>query len=133
MTKKISVGVIGLGYVGLPMLHLLSKKKIDCYGFDIDEAKIRNIKRNISYISDLTNAKLKSIDKSKIFSMREIQNINKANYIIFCLPTPLNKHKAPDMSIIKNAFNKVKKYLKKKTDNYFRKHSLPRGNKKYFL
>lgn len=114
MTKKISVGVIGLGYVGLPMLHLLSKKKIDCYGFDIDEAKIRNIKRNISYISDLTNSKLKSIDKSKIFSMREIENINKVNYIIFCLPTPLNKHKAPDMSIIKNAFNKVKKYLKKK-------------------
>ena len=101
MIRKISVGVIGLGYVGLPMLHLLSQKKINCYGFDIDEHKIRNIKKNISYISDLTNTNLKIINKNKIFSMREIENINKVDYIIFCLPTPLNKQKAPDMSIKK--------------------------------
>ena len=113
MIRKISVGVIGLGYVGLPMLHLLSQKKINCYGFDIDEHKIRNIKKNISYISDLTNTNLKIINKNKIFSMREIENINKVDYIIFCLPTPLNKQKAPDMSIIKNAFNSVKKHLRK--------------------
>ena len=114
MSKNISVGVIGLGYVGLPMLHLLSQKKIDCYGFDIDKSKIRDIKKNTSYISDLKNTNLKIINKNKIFSMNEIQNINKVDYIIFCLPTPLNKHKAPDMSLIKNAFNRVKKYLKKK-------------------
>ena len=114
MTQKISVGVIGLGYVGLPTLHLLSQKKINCYGFDIDEAKIRSIKKNVSYISDLSNANLRIIDKNKIFSMREIENVNKVDYIIFCLPTPLNKKNAPDMSIIKNAFNKVKKNLKKK-------------------
>jgi len=113
LIRKISVGVIGLGYVGLPMLHLLSQKKINCYGFDIDEHKIRNIKKNISYISDLTNTNLKIINKNKIFSMREIENINKVDYIIFCLPTPLNKQKAPDMSIIKNAFNSVKKHLRK--------------------
>ena len=114
MTQKTSVGVIGLGYVGLPTLHLLSQKKINCYGFDIDEAKIRSIKKNVSYISDLSNANLRIIDKNKIFSMREIENVNKVDYIIFCLPTPLNKKNAPDMSIIKNAFNKVKKNLKKK-------------------
>jgi UDP-N-acetyl-D-glucosamine dehydrogenase len=114
LSKNISVGVIGLGYVGLPMLHLLSQKKIDCYGFDIDKSKIRDIKKNTSYISDLKNTNLKIINKNKIFSMNEIQNINKVDYIIFCLPTPLNKHKAPDMSLIKNAFNRVKKYLKKK-------------------
>ena len=96
------------------MLHLLSQKKIDCYGFDIDKSKIRDIKKNTSYISDLKNTNLKIINKNKIFSMNEIQNINKVDYIIFCLPTPLNKHKAPDMSLIKNAFNRVKKYLKKK-------------------
>ncbi len=95
------------------MLHLLSQKKINCYGFDIDKIKIKDLKRNASYISDLTDANLKIINKKKIFSMNEIENINKVDYIIFCLPTPLNKHKAPDMSLIKNAFNKVKKFLKK--------------------
>ncbi len=95
------------------MLHLLSQKKINCYGFDIDKIKIKDLKKNTSYISDLTNANLKIINKKKIFSMNEIENINKVDYIISCLPTPLNKHKAPDMSLIKNAFNKVKKFLKK--------------------
>lgn len=95
------------------MLHLLSQKKINCYGFDIDKIKIKDLKRNASYISDLTDANLKIINKKKIFSMNEIENINKVEYIIFCLPTPLNKQKAPDMSLIKNAFNKVRKFLKK--------------------
>ena len=114
MSKKNSVGVIGLGYVGLPMLHLLSKEKsIDCYGFDIDNIKINKIKNNNSYISDLKNSDLKIIDKDKIFSMKEIEKIKKLDYLIFCLPTPLIKNKLPDMSLIKNAFETSKKYLKK--------------------
>ena len=114
MSKKISVGIIGLGYVGLPILQLFSKKKIDCFGFDVDYTKVRSIKENISYISDLSNTSLKIIKKSQIFSMDEIKNIKKVDYIIFCLPTPLKNQNAPDMSILKNAFNKTRKYLKKK-------------------
>ena len=49
-SKKVSV--VGLGYVGLPLLHLLSKKKIDCNGFDLDENKINFLKKNKSYVSD---------------------------------------------------------------------------------
>ena len=113
MSNRDSVGVIGLGYVGLPMLRLLSQKKINSFGFDIDKEKVSKIKKNISYISDLTNSDLKIINKSQIFTMNEIENIKKVDYIIFCLPTPLTKKKSPDMTSIKNAFNKTKKYLKK--------------------
>lgn len=113
MLKKISVGIIGLGYVGLPILQLFSKKKIDCFGFDVDYTKVRSIKKNISYISDLSNKSLKIIKKNQIFSMDEIKNIKKVDYIIFCLPTPLKNQNAPDMSILKNAFNRTRKFLKK--------------------
>lgn len=113
MITRYSVGVIGLGYVGLPMLHLLSKKKIKCFGFDVDEDKINKINKNISYISDLKNSDLKKIDKRNIFSMQELQSINKIDYLIFCLPTPLNINYEPDMSLIKGAFESIKPYLKK--------------------
>lgn len=111
--NKFKVGIVGLGYVGLPFLHLLTKKKINVYGFDIDKEKISNIKKNKSYISDLKDSEIKIINKNKIFSMSEIHNIKKMDYIIFCLPTPLNTKLAPDITIIKKAFKKIKKFLKK--------------------
>lgn len=113
MIAKVSVGVIGLGYVGLPILHLLSKKKIKCFGFDINEDKLNKIKKNISYVSDLKNSDLKIIDKKNIFSMQELQSIEKIDYLIFCLPTPLYRNYKPDMSLIKSAFELTKPYLKK--------------------
>tara|TARA_A100001015_G_scaffold321235_1_gene450931 strand:- start:2074 stop:3354 length:1281 start_codon:yes stop_codon:yes gene_type:complete len=110
---KKKIGIIGLGYVGLPFLHLLSKKKIDVYGFDLDNFKINSIKKNLSYISDLKNKDLKIINKKKILSMKEISQIYKVDYIIFCLPTPLTSKNEPDISVILKAFNSIKPYLKK--------------------
>ena len=85
--KKTKVGIIGLGYVGLPLL-LLIKKKFETYGFDLSEEKIELLKNNSSYISDISNSELKKVNKKNIFSMTELQNISHCNYIIFCLPTP---------------------------------------------
>jgi len=109
--KKTKVGIIGLGYVGLPLL-LLIKKKFETYGFDLSEEKIELLKNNSSYISDISNSELKKVNKKNIFSMTELQNISHCNYIIFCLPTPLKKN-APDMSYVISAFNKIYKYLNK--------------------
>ena len=113
MIKNKSVAVIGLGYVGLPLLRLLSIKKIKAYGFDINHEKILNLKKNISYISDLKNKQLKIINKKRLFSMDEIKKINESNFIILCLPTPLNKSNEPDMAGIKLALDKMKPFLKK--------------------
>lgn len=113
MIKEKSVAVIGLGYVGLPLLRLLSNKKIKAYGFDINHEKISNLKKNISYISDLTNNQLKIIDKKKLFDMDEINKINECNFIVLCLPTPLNRFNEPDMEDVKLALDKMKPFLKK--------------------
>ena len=112
MQKKKSVAVIGLGYVGLPLLRLLSSKKFRAFGFDIDKKKIDLIKKNKSYISDIKNNQLNIIDKKNLFSMDEIEKIKSANYIILCLPTPLDSKKRPDMSKIISAFNKMKSFIR---------------------
>ena len=111
---NIKVGIIGLGYVGLPLLHSLTKKKINTYGFDIDKKKISNLKKNISYISDLKKSDLVTINKKKLFSIKDIKQIKYCDYIIFCLPTPIKKKEnAPDLSYIKNAFESCFKFLRK--------------------
>ena len=111
MNSKKKIGIIGLGYVGLP-LYLLISKKYETFGFDLNEEKIDLLKKNKSYISDISNNELKRLKKQNILSMDKIKNISKCDYIIFCLPTPL-KNNAPDMTFIISAFNRMFKHLKK--------------------
>ena len=112
MKRELTLSIIGLGYVGLPLLHLSTLKKINCYGFDIDRDKIKKLKKNTSYISDLKNDEIKIINKKNLFSMNDISKIQNSDYIILCLPTPLTKNLKPDLSIIKSAFNKIKHFLR---------------------
>lgn len=111
MKEKV-IGIIGLGFVGLPLLVLLNKLKFNTYGFDVSHDKIKSLKNNISYNSDITDQELQKVKKENIFSMDSIYQIKKCDYIIICLPTPLNKNQ-PDMSFIKKAFNSMFKFLKK--------------------
>lgn len=112
LKKKIKVGVIGLGFVGLPLLRLMKKKKIDVYGFDTNYSKIKKIKKNISYISDIKNNDLLILDKKKFYNISGLKNISKLDIIIICLPTPLKKNISPDMSYIKTCFNQIFNYLR---------------------
>jgi UDP-N-acetyl-D-glucosamine dehydrogenase len=94
-------------------LCLIVKKKIKALGFDIDEKKIKKLKNNISYISDINSKDLRILDKKNLYSLKNISKIKNCNFIIFCLPTPLTKNNAPDVSIIKKSFHKLKNYLVK--------------------
>ena len=110
--KKDLVGVIGLGYVGLPLLILINKRQI-VYGFDIDNKKINLLKKNRSYISDISDKEIKKIKNDRIFNLKnDLNKISKCKYIVMCLPTPLKKNN-PDMSYIKNAFKMIFPYLEK--------------------
>ena len=111
MKKDFKIAIVGLGYVGLPLLCLISKKKIKASGFDIDEKKIKKLKKNISYISDVNPKDLRLLNKKDLYSLKNISKIKHCNYIIFCLPTPLTKNNAPDVSIINKSFDKLKNHL----------------------
>ena len=113
MNKKNVVGLIGLGYVGLPLLLEINKKFI-VYGFDVNENRINLLKKKISYISDITQKDLSRLKGERIFQFKKnLNKISDCNYLIFCLPTPLKKNK-PDMTFIKKALNLLFPYLKKK-------------------
>ena len=112
-TNKFKVGVVGLGYVGLNLLYLFSKNKINVFGFDKDLKRINQIKNRKSYLSDLENKDLKHINPKNLFHSVLYKNISDLDIIIITVPTPLNKNKTPDLKAIEDVIHKIKKYLKK--------------------
>ncbi len=109
--KKFILGVIGLGYVGLPIANRFIKKGIKVYALEQDVEKVNKLKRGINYIN---NSSLKNFDyfkrnKKKISNSYSI--LKNCDVILVCLPTPL-KNKKPDMSFIYNCGKELKKVLR---------------------
>lgn len=109
LKKKIKIGIIGLGYVGLPLLCEFYKKFFTV-GFDISNTRIKELKSGIdktkeTIINDLINI------KDKVFD--DINHLKKVNFFIVTVPTPVNKKNIPDLSLLKNACSIVASVLKK--------------------
>lgn len=101
------VGIIGLGYVGLPLAISFSSVKLKTTGYDIDVNKITNLKKNISYISSVSNSSL--IKVNKFFNpTNDFKKLNHVDIIIVCVPTPINeKNKVPNLSYVKDVIKKL--------------------------
>ncbi|MCD6579316.1 nucleotide sugar dehydrogenase [bacterium] len=106
--KSVIVGVIGLGYVGLPLLSAFSKNGIKTIGFDVDERKTISLKKGVSYIQDVKNSDIKKI-KGLFKATNKIKDLNEADAILICVPTPLRKTKDPDISYIIKALETIQK------------------------
>ena len=109
-SKKFMVGVIGLGYVGLPLAILFAKKGVNVCGFDINKKKIFLLKKNISYIERISTKDVKLLNKKTILTS-DFGNIKKCDVIVVCVPTPLKSKKVPDLSFIHNTFSSIKNHL----------------------
>ena len=101
--KRLKVGVIGLGYVGLEILLSINEKKFITFGFDKDALKIENLKKNIPTISTIKKQRILNLKKNFFYNLKNISNINNCDVILICVPTPLNKNLKPDMSYVKNS------------------------------
>ena len=110
--KKAKIGIIGLGYVGLPLACVFAKKKFDVTGFDIDKNKIAYLKKSRSYIKHIKNAELLKI-KNYFKVQNSFLKIKDLDIIILCLPTPLSKSKKPDLSFIQSTLNSINYMFKK--------------------
>jgi UDP-N-acetyl-D-glucosamine dehydrogenase len=110
--KKVKVGIIGMGYVGLPLAKSFVEKNIDTYGFDIDQKKITNLRKNISYINYFAHKEIKKMNKKKFTPTADFSLISKMDLIILCLPTPIKKNKSPDMSYILSSLKTILPFLK---------------------
>ena len=119
LTKKIQkknakVGIIGLGYVGLPLVKTFLKTGFDVTGFDVDEKKVNLLNRAKSYIKHVTGEDLKPFIKdSKFKATADFKNLAKIDVIIICVPTPLDRHRNPDLSYVLNTTRVIAENLKK--------------------
>lgn len=112
--KSIVVGVLGLGYVGLPIVQSLNKNKIRVIGFDTDKNKIKHLNNFESYIISISNSLIKKYIENKLFfPTSDFKYLNDVDIIVICVPTPLKNNYLPDLKYIKNSVNIIKKFRKK--------------------
>lgn len=113
-TKKAIVGIIGLGYVGLPLALSFAEKEFNVIGFDIDEKKIPLLKSGKSYIKHIPADRIvKSVQSKKFNVTNNFSLLKDVDAIIICVPTPLNEHREPDMTFIENTAKEIQKYLQR--------------------
>ncbi len=112
--KSAKVGIIGLGYVGLPLGLEFALNGFDVIGFDVDERKIPLLMKGKSYIKHISEDKIKEAVKiGKFNATTDFSKLPEVDAIIICVPTPLNEHREPDMSYVVNTAKNIAKYLRK--------------------
>jgi UDP-N-acetyl-D-glucosamine dehydrogenase len=110
--KKARVGVVGLGYVGLPLLAEFASSGFRATGFEVDEKKAAQINSGESYIGDIASSAVKQlVDKKLLQATTDFDHLKECDAIIICVPTPLRKTKEPDVSYILAAAEEIKKRL----------------------
>tara|TARA_Y100000591_G_scaffold255213_1_gene226957 strand:- start:404 stop:1660 length:1257 start_codon:yes stop_codon:yes gene_type:complete len=116
MLKHIKIGIIGLGYVGLPLAIEFSKK-FKTYGFDKSKERINQLKKKIDKNNLLNKSELNILKKINFESSYKM--LDKLNIIIVCLPTPVKRNKKPDLKLLKSASKIIGKNMKKNTTIVF--------------
>ena len=114
LSKKAKVGIIGLGYVGLPLAVTFAKAGFSVYGIDIDKKRIAGLKKKHSYILDVPSSDIKeAMANGTLQATADFSRIKRLDAVIICVPTPLYKTKEPDVSYIVSAVQNIKKYMKR--------------------
>jgi len=114
--NKLKIGIVGLGYVGLPLAIEFAKKGITVTGIEIDQGRLKKIKRKVSYISDVGTSELRTVlANGKFRATSEFSALKVCDAVLVCVPTPLKGKYLPDISFIKDSLNSVAKNIKKGT------------------
>ncbi|MDT3698300.1 MAG: nucleotide sugar dehydrogenase [Thermincola sp.] len=114
LDRKAVVGVIGLGYVGLPLAVEMAEAGYRVYGIDINEEKVQSLVDGHSYIIDVESDKIaKMISSGKFHPTTDFSVIAQCDAVSICVPTPLRKTKDPDVTYITSAVAEIKKYMHK--------------------
>lgn len=112
--KTATLGVVGLGYVGLPLAVEKAKAGFKVVGFDVQEAKVRMVNAGENYIGDVVNEDLARIVASgKLKATSDFAEVASCDCVCIAVPTPLDKHQEPDISYVKSSAQSIAKYLHK--------------------
>ncbi len=106
-TRELRVGVIGLGYVGLPLSLLFSEEKFRVTGFDVDQQKVETLTAGGSYIYRILPDEIAAAKSSGFIATSNYVHISDMDAVIICVPTPLNDHHEPDLSYIEKTAHAI--------------------------
>jgi len=110
------VGVIGLGYVGLPLAVEKANAGFRTIGFDIQEEKVKLVNEGHNYIGDVVDSELENLVKiGRLSATSDYSFIKEVDFIAICVPTPLDEYQQPDISYVKSTAIEISKYLKRGT------------------
>ncbi|MCI5994372.1 MAG: nucleotide sugar dehydrogenase [Blautia sp.] len=114
--REIRVGVVGLGYVGLPLAVEKAKAGFHTIGFDVQDAKVQMVNEGHNYIGDVVDSDLKRlVDEKMLVATTDFSFVKDVDFIAICVPTPLDAHQQPDISYVKSSTEAISKYLSKNT------------------
>jgi len=110
----IKVGIIGLGYVGLPLALEFAENNISVLGFDLDDEKVNKLNNKETYIKHIPSARIaNSVENGYFRATTDFSRLPEADALIICVPTPLNQHREPDLSFIESTAKTIQKYFRK--------------------
>ena len=111
-TRTARVGIIGMGYVGLPLALLFSDQKFVVTGFDIDAHKVTTLNQGGSYIHRILPAEIKAAQQSGFLATEDFSRLRDMDAVIICVPTPLDEYHEPDMSYITGTATSIAPHLR---------------------
>ncbi|MFN5754270.1 MAG: nucleotide sugar dehydrogenase [Pseudanabaena sp.] len=112
-SKKSIIGIVGLGYVGLPLSLRFAEVGFSVLGFDIDPIKVEKLNRGDSYIQHIgVDRVFKCWEEGKLKATTDFSRASEVDVLILCVPTPLGKHQEPDLSFVTNTLNSLISYLR---------------------
>lgn len=108
-----TTGIIGLGYVGLPLMWTFHKRGMSVVGFDVDHQKVQNIKTGSPYIKHLGKEMMRELAMSiRCDATTDFSRLREADALLMCVPTPLNHHREPDMSYVEQTTHTIAEHLR---------------------
>jgi len=111
-SKEAIIGIVGLGYVGLPLMLRYNAIGFCVLGIDIDESKVAKLNAGQSYIEHIHADKINTARETGFSATTDFSRVAECDALILCVPTPLNKYREPDMSFVINTTNAIKPYLR---------------------
>ena len=112
-SKKAKIGIIGMGYVGVPLGIEFAKNNFEVIGFDTDDEKVKNINSGKQIMKHISQESMGQFIKKGSKATTNFDKLKNVDCILMCVPTPLDIYEQPDMSYVKKATTTISKNLKK--------------------
>lgn len=112
VAREAKIGIVGLGYVGLPLMIRYSEQNYKVIGFDIDADKVEKLNKGESFIEHIPSADIQKSQQAGFEATTDFSRIKDVDAIILCVPTPLNKYREPDLSYVIKTTESIAPYLR---------------------